>query len=161
MKNNINPTMKFTNRPNVLSLLVCALPLLALGGGCASGVKFAEYRATVPPPAEGYARIWFYRPSAFGAAVQPAVKLDDQQVGRAVPHGFFHVETPPGTHEVSTATEWKHKKPVTVTTNADSYIRLNMAMGLFVGHVIPEEMPESKATNQMNKLHLITKEAKK
>ena len=129
--------------------------LAAFAVGCASGTKFSEYRASAPPVPEGYGRVWFYRPSAMGAVVQPDVKLDDQVVGSAVPHGFFHVEIKPGEHQVSAATEWKHQKPITVTTNGDSYMRRNMMIGLFVGHVIPEVMPEAKATNQMNGLHFM------
>jgi len=136
------------------------MPLLALLTGCAGGVKYSEYRPTVAAPAQGYGRIWFYRPSAMGAGVQPAVKLDGQQVGNAVPHGYFHVETQPGPHTVSTTTEWTHKTPLTVSTNGDSYIRLNMMIGLLVGHVIPKEVAESKATNDMKNLHLVTKEPK-
>ena len=136
-------------------LMTCFLAIFAVG--CASGVKFSEYRATVPPPPEGYGRVWFYRPSALGAAIQPAVKLDDQPIGNAVPKGFSHYETLPGIHEVSATTEMKHKITITVTTNTDNYVRLNMMMGLFVGHVLPREVPEHQATNDMKNLHLITK----
>lgn len=87
---------------------------------------------------------------------QRDAKLDDQ-VGSAVPHSFFHVETKPGEHQMSATTEWKHQKPITVTTNGDSYVRLKMMVELFVGHVIPEVMPETKATTQMNGLHLSSK----
>lgn len=140
--------------------LLSALLLLVLMSGCASGTKYSEYRPTMPPPAEGFGRVWFYRPSAFGAAIQPAVKLDDQSVGRAVPRGFFHVETRPGLHRISATTEWKHKAEINVSTNSDTYVRLDMAMGLFAGHVIPKEVPEAKATNDLKNLHLTTKEAK-
>ena len=75
---------------NITSLLTAGC-LAILAAGCASGPKYSEYRCTVPAPSQGSGRIWFYRPSAVGAAVQPAVKLDGQQVGNAVPHGFFHV----------------------------------------------------------------------
>ena len=131
-----------------------AVGLVIFAVGCSSGPKFSDYRPTVSHPAEGNGRIWFYRPSALGAAIQPSVKLDDQVVGSAVPHGFFHVETLPGKHTVSCTTEWTHKTSINVTTNVDSYVRLNMAMGLFVGHVIPNEVPEAKATNEMKNLHL-------
>lgn len=124
--------------------------------GCASGPKFSDYRSTVSPPEEGYGRIWFYRPSAFGAAVQPAINLDNRTVGNAVPHGFFHVETPPGAYTVSATTEWTHQISINVTTNEESYVRLNMMIGLFVGHVIPEEVPESQAIKEMQDLHLAT-----
>ena len=121
--------------------------------GCASGPKFSEYRSTVSPPTAGNGRIWFYRPSALGAAVQPSVKLDNQAVGTAAPHGFFFADTQPGSHEVSCTTEWTDKTSLTVTTNIDSYVRLDIAMGFFVGHVIPKEVPETKATNEMKNLH--------
>lgn len=133
-------------------LLASGLAIFAVG--CASGPKFSEYRLTVPPPPAGQGRIWFYRPSALGAAVQPAVKLDDQVVGNAVPHGYFHVETLPGEHTVSATTEWTHKISINVNTNEDSYVRLSMMIGLFVGHVIPKEVPESQGTNDMKNLHL-------
>jgi len=141
----------------LISLLLLTSLLAIFASGCASGVKFPEYCATVPPPPEGTGRVWFYRPSGLGAAVQPAVKLDDQTVGSAVPYGFFHMETQPGTHEVSATTEWKHKTSIVVTTNSDSYVRLNMMMGLFVGHVIPKEVAESQALKDMKNLHLVTK----
>src|ERR1051326_1390723 len=76
--------------------LLTTLPSALLAGGCASGPKYSQYRPTLPPAPTGFGRVWFYRPSAMGAGVQPAVKLDDQVVGNAVPHGFFHVETLPG-----------------------------------------------------------------
>ena len=130
--------------------------LSVIAVGCASGPKYSEYRPTVAPPAEGCGRIWFYRPSALGAAVQPAVNLDDRSVGNAVPHGFFHVETLPGEHTVSCTTEWTHKISINVTTNTDSYVRLNIMMGLFVGHIVPKEVSQAEAVEDMQDLHLAT-----
>lgn len=138
----------------MIKTLLFTAALAVLATGCASGPKFSAYRPTVPPPGNGLARIWFYRPSAFGAAVQPAVNLDGQSVGNAVPHGFFHVETLPGPHTVSCTTEWTHKVDLNVTTNEDSFVRLSMMMGLVVGHVIPKEVPESQAVKEMENLHL-------
>jgi Protein of unknown function (DUF2846) len=139
---------------NLLKTFAVAVGLAVFAVGCASGPKFSAYRSTVSPPAAGDGRIWFYRPSSFGTAVQPDVKLDSKTVGRAVPHGFFYADTQPGVHEVSASTEWTHKTSLTVTTNVDSYVRLEMMLGLVVGHVIPKEVPEAKATNEMNNLHL-------
>ena len=138
---------------NLVRSIVMGVGLAAIATGCASGPKFSEYRATVSPPVAGNGRIWVYRPSALGMAVQPDVKLDDRAVGNAVPHGFFHVDTQPGNHQVSVTTEWKHETPLTVATNMDSYVRLEMMMGLFVGHVIPKEVPEAQAVKEMKNLH--------
>jgi len=60
----------------------------------------------------------------------------------------------PGEHTVSCTTEWTHKVTINVSTNADSYVRLNMMMGLFIGHVVPKEVPESEAVQDMQNLHL-------
>jgi hypothetical protein len=139
---------------NRIKVLAMAVGLALLAVGCASGPKYSDYRPTVSPPAEGFGRIWFYRPSVLGAAVQPAVNLDDRSVGNAVPQGYFHVETMPGEHTVSCTTEWTHKVTINVSTNADSYVRLNMMMGLFIGHVVPKEVPESEAVQDMQNLHL-------
>ncbi len=139
---------------NMIKPLLFAAGLVIFAAGCASGPKFSEYRPTVSPPATGDGRIWFYRPSAFGAAVQPAVNLDGGSVGNAVPHGFFYVDTRPGSHEVSCTTEWTHKASVNVESNQDKYVRLEIMMGLFVGHIVPKEVPESKALKEMNDLHL-------
>lgn len=121
--------------------------------GCASGPKFTEYRASLAPPVEGLGRVWFYRTTAFGAGVQPAVKLDGRKVGNAVPRGYFFADTQPGVHEVTATTEWKHKTSVSVSTNRESYVKLNMAPGFFVGHVIPTEVPQQKALKEMQNLN--------
>ncbi len=122
--------------------------------GCASGPKFSEYHQTAPPCPAGQGRIWFYRPAAAAAAVQPDVKLDGRVVGKAVPHGFFSADTTPGAHEVSATTEWTHKKQITVLPNCETYVQLNMAIGLFVGHIVPEEVPPEKALRKIENLHL-------
>ena len=137
----------------LIQLMAVAI-LVMVGAGCASGIKYAEYKRTVPPPMEGMGRVWFYRPSAFGMAVQPAVQLDGRPVGNAVPGGFFQVETVPGDHKVKCTTEWSHETSVNVATNMDSYVRLGMMIGLFVGHVIPEEVPQARAEKEMADLRL-------
>jgi hypothetical protein len=138
-----------TNLIRHIASLAVTLAVGTLLVGCASGPKYADYVATIKPPANGQGRIWFYRPSILGAAVQPDVKLDGKKVGSAVPQGFFIADTNPGVHEVSATTEWTHKNPVTVHPNADSYVRLNMMMGLFVGHVIPREVSPAEAREEI------------
>ena len=137
-----------------MKILLLAASLAVLVTGCASGPKFSVYRPTVTPPANGDGRIWFYRPSALGAAVQPSVNLDGNSVGNAVPHGFFFTDTSPGPHVVSCTTEWTHKTTVDVKAHQESYVRLDMMLGLFIGHVIPREVPEAKALQDMQNLHL-------
>ena len=89
-----------------------------------------------------------------GMALQPAIQLDNREVGNAVPHGFFHAEVLPEEHTMKCMTEWSNETSLNVTTNKDSYVRLEMMMGLFVGHVIPKEVSESEAADEMKDLHL-------
>jgi len=128
--------------------------LAATAAGCASGPRYDEYRAQLKPPGPGLGRVWFYRTSVLGLAVQPRVRLDDVDAGYAVPGGFFKVDVQPGDHVVKCTTEWTHQASIMVSTNQDSYVRLGMMMGLFVGHVVPEEVSESAATEEMRHLHL-------
>jgi len=142
---------------NVFRALTCSSLLLALFmiTGCASGPKFSEYAKTVPKVKQGEGRIWFYRPSGMGAAIQPAVMLNEQKVGIAQPKGFFYVDRPAGAYEVKCKTEWSHKCNFTLAPQDTKYVRLNMMLGLFVGHVLPREVPEQVALKQMQPLHLM------
>jgi len=121
--------------------------------GCASGPRYSDYRVKVPPLAAGMGRIWFYRHSVvFGDAMDPAIKLDGTKVGNSIPGSFFQVQTTPGTHEVSTSTEATYKTTVTVSTNADSYIKCHILPGILVGRVVPAVVNEAEAVQEMEGL---------
>jgi hypothetical protein len=78
------------------ALLAAVLPVLLIAG-CASGPKYTEVMSTIPSLTPPQGRIYFYRPSALGAAVQPDIKLNGQKVGTAKPHGFYFVDRGPAT----------------------------------------------------------------
>jgi hypothetical protein len=119
---------------SLLFIASCA----ALMTGCASGPRFNDVKATFPAVGPDAGRIYFYRDSVAGAAVQPSVKLNDEEVGMAKPRGFFYVDRPPGTYEVSTTTEVKRSLSLTLDKGQTRYVRFNIAIGFFVGHVYPE-----------------------
>ena len=122
--------------------------------GCASGPEYSQYRPTVPPLATGMGRIWFYRHSVlFGDAINPAVKLDGTKIGNSIPGGFFQVQTTPGVHEVSTATEATYTTTVAVSTNADSYIKFHVVPGALTYRVVPAVVDETNAIPEMQGLH--------
>ncbi len=122
-----------------LTKLFLVLIVLVIFGGCAtSGPKFTELFPTISNLTPDTGRIYFYRASIFGAAIQPEVKLNSEVIGRAVPNGFFYVERKPGTYEVMTSTEVDRKLSLTLDKSQIRYVRLNISMGFFVGHVYPE-----------------------
>ncbi len=114
-------------------LLAAAALAIMCASACASGPAFSEFQATMPTlkPADG--RLWFYRTSALGAAVQPDVKLNGETVGKSVAGGFFYVDRSPGQYKASASTEAERDLSLTLGAGEQKYIRMEPQMGLFVG----------------------------
>jgi hypothetical protein len=138
---------------NTLGLVLTATIILT---GCSTpGPKFTDYRATLPPPAEGMSRIWFYRNSVFfGDGMVPYIKLDGTNVVRSVPDTFYQTEVAPGLHKVSVSTETTKEVMVNVRTNEDAYVNFYILPGVLVGRVVPTVVLEPDALRSMEKLTL-------
>jgi hypothetical protein len=131
--------------------IVAVAVLAVAAAGCAtSGAKFAEMAAAMDVAVKpGTGRIYFYRTTVLGAAVQPDVRLNGEVVGSAVPRGFFFVDRPAGNYEVTTATEVERKLTFTLEDGQTRYVRLNISMGFFVGHVYGELVDEAKGRSEI------------
>ncbi len=140
-----------TRRSVLVVALLWALPL----AGCASGPKYTEVISTLPALAPPRGRIYFYRPSAFGAAVQPDIHLNGQKVGTAKPHGFYFVDRAAGNYEVTAATETEKKLTFTLEPRQERYVRLKMQFGIVVGRVIPELVDRAEAEEELKGLSFI------
>lgn len=128
---------------------------VALLTGCATGKKFSEAKSTLPPLAPDQGRIYFYRVTALGAAVQPPVKLNGEKIGNAKPGGFFFTDRAPGNYQVETSTEVKRQLSLTLEKQQTRYVRLNLAMGFFVGHVFPELVDDATGEKEIAKCKLV------
>lgn len=124
-------------RPMVLLGVAVAVTSLV---SCASGPSYAEMKSKLPPVAKGQGRVFVYRTSSIGAAVQPQVKIDDQVVGTSMGQGFFYTDQSAGTHEVSIATEAKYTAPVNVQAGQPSYVECRVQMGVLVGRIVPSQV---------------------
>jgi hypothetical protein len=133
--------------------LFTLLLALTLTGCATSGAKFSEMKASMPSLAADSARIYLYRTAILGAAVQPQVKLNGEAIGKAVPRGFFYVDRPAGAYEVSTSTEVKRNLSLTLEKGQTRYVRLNISMGFFVGHVYPELVEDAEGAAQIANCH--------
>lgn len=133
------------------------LILFVLVGGCATGPKFAEIAPTLTKSAPDMGRIYIYRSTALGAAIQPEVKLNGEVVGRAVPHGFFYVDRKPGNYEILTSTEVDRKLSLTLDKGQTRYVRLNISLGFFVGHVYPELVDPETGEKEIQELSYVGK----
>lgn len=140
-----------------LPVAMIALVVSMLLAGCAtSGPKFSEMSAAISqPPAPGSGRIYFYRTTVLGAALQPEVRLNGQVVGRAVPRGFFFVDRSAGNYEVSTSTEVERKLTLTLEPGQVRYVKFNVSMGFFVGHVYGELVEDAKGASEIPDTHYV------
>jgi len=126
-----------------------------LFSACASGTKFSEMRATMPAARPDMGRIYFYRTALVGMAVQPEVRLNGEKVGKAVPNGFFYVDRPAGNYQVVTETEVEKKLTFTLEPGQVRYVRLDISMGFFVGHVYGLLVDETKAKSEIASMNYI------
>lgn len=133
-------------------MVVLVLASVSLLFSCAAtGPKFFEYSPQMHSLDPEMGRIFFFRPSSFGAALKPDVLLNGEKVGKAVSWGFFYVDRPAGEYEVLTATEVKRKVTFILEKGSTRYIRFSTNMGFFVGHVYGELVDETTAMEQIGK----------
>jgi len=137
-----------------------AVGMVLLLSGCATGAKYEEVKSTIPALAPSEGRIYFYRPSALGAAVQPDIKLNGQKVGTAKPHGFYFVDRAPGNYEVSAATETEKKLTFTLAAGQERFVRLKIQIGLLVGRIVPELVDRTEAEGELKDLSFIAEPLK-
>jgi len=129
--------------------------LLLLLTGCATGAKYTEVVSTLPTLSPSQGRIYFYRPSALGTAVQPDIKLNGEKVGTAKPHGFYFVDRAPGNYEVTAATETEKRLTFTLQPAQERFVRLRIVIGVLVGRIIPELVDKEEAEKDLRNMSYI------
>jgi len=140
------------------SLSLVLFVSLFLGGCATTGPKFTELSSQISNINPDLGRIYFYRTSVLGAAIQPKVKLNGEGIGKAVPNGFFYADQVPGNYEIMTSTEVDRKLSLTLDGGQTRYVRLNISMGFFVGHVYPELVDLDVGTKEIQNCRYIGKE---
>ena len=134
---------------NLSKLLFVIMVSVVLGGCATTGPKFTEMEPSISAKNPETGRIYLYRTAILGAAIQPQVKINGEVIGKAVPNGFFYVDEQPGNYEILTSTEVDRKLSLTLEKGQTRYVRLNIAMGFFVGHVYPELIEPETAQNEI------------
>jgi hypothetical protein len=122
----------------VIKLSVLVAILVVLSACAATGPKFSQMQSTLPELKPDVGRIFFYRVGSFGAAVQPAILLNGNEVGKSFPNGFFYVDRPPGNYEVSCSTEVTRKATFVLDAGQTRFIKTRVGFGIMVGRVYPE-----------------------
>ena len=100
---------------------------------------YAVLHPSEPAIAEGQGRIYFYRDGGImGAAIQPTIYLNGETTGgRSKTGDYFYVDRAPGAYQVSTTTEKKESLDITLAAGQSLYVKTEMSMGFFAGHLQP------------------------
>lgn len=137
-----------------LAVVACA----ALLAACASGPKHAEVQSSIPVLKATEGRLYVYRSSSMlGAAIQPNVVVNGKVAGESKPGGFFFVDLPAGTVEVSTSTEVEKKLTLTLDAGQTRYVRTTIGFGLMVGRVYPELVDNAQGAKEIAETSYIGK----
>jgi uncharacterized protein DUF2846 len=136
-------------------LAVLAIAGFALLVACATGPKFDTVQSQIAPVPPGKARIFFYRSTSLGAAIQPDIKLNGTVVGKAEPNGVFYVDRDPGNMEVITGSEVDKKLTFTAGPGETRYVRAAVGLGIVVWRIIPELVSEAEARKEIADLAYI------
>jgi hypothetical protein len=128
---------------------------LLLASCATSGPKYSEMADSTPPITGSNGRVYIYRTSALGAAIQPDVRLDGNVVGKAVPKGFFYADLAAGNHRIATSTEVERELTFYIDEEQTRFVRLDVSMGFFVGHVYPNLVEPDKAKSEIKDCHYI------
>jgi len=134
---------------SILKLFLFVMVVFMLGGCATTGPKFTEFAPSISNMAPDTGRIYIYRPSSLGAAVRPDVKLNGEVIGEAISYGFFYVDRTPGNYEIMTSTEVSRKLSMTLDKGQTRYVRLNISIGFFVGHVYPELVEDEEGKKEI------------
>ncbi|SFM98773.1 DUF2846 domain-containing protein [Variovorax sp. OV329] len=135
-----------------LSWMGMAAAALCLVGCGATGPRYMEIEGKLPPLEKEQGRVFFYRASALGAAVQPEVRLNGQLVGTSQPNSFFFVDRPAGEYRASAKTETEATLNVKVQPMAVSYVAMGIGFGLLVGRPTFSMVSEAQARAELPSL---------
>jgi len=121
-------------------------------GGCASGPQFNTVQNSIAPLAAGKGRIFIYRSTSLGAAVQPDIHLNGTVVGTSKGNGIFYVDHDPGNIEVVIGTEVE--KHLTFTLNAGDvrYVKCGVELGILAARIVPTLVDAKDAAKEINDL---------
>lgn len=126
--------------------------LATVVSGCASGPKYSEIKNSIPALDPEQGRIFFYRPSAIGAAIQPNILVNGSVVGEMVPLGFFYVDRSPGNYVVTARTESEATLQLTLQPSQTQYVKGSISLGILVGRPNLSLVDQTNALIEMQDL---------
>lgn len=139
--------------------VVLGVFVLAILTGCAS-VKMEPKEASdkakqFAAPTTNMAGLYIYRDSFVGKALKKDLWIDGKCIGESGPDVFFYTEVTPGTHTLSTESEFSPNDLVVMLDAGKNYFyRQFIKMGLIKGGANLEAVPEADGKSAVLKLEL-------
>ncbi len=123
--------MKFKN---VFSYWLTALLVLS---ACTTAPPCVEPANTIQPLSADHGRIYFYRVTTEANIIRPAVRIDGEPTGRAIPKEFFYVDLAAGNYEISASTIEKYDLDLELAAGDEKYVRLDARVSVASWYVRP------------------------
>lgn len=142
------------------SFLVLMLIATSYLMGCAATVPMASIeedsiKKQFKKPSKGAAGIYVYRDSSLGFALAKEVYIDDVLLGETAAMTYFYKEVSPGSHKISTESEFSNNDLViSVKKGKNYFVNQFIKMGLFVGGAGLEQVSESVGQNGVRQCRL-------
>ncbi len=135
--------------------LIAILPIFLTG--CVSveksSVSSSLYAKEFNTPPKGYAGLYIYRNTMYGASLKKSLYVDGRYIGETDRNCFFYRLVKPGIHFLQTESEFSENS---LRLNAEEgmnyYINQRIKMGVFVGGASLRKIPENKAQRYIRKL---------
>lgn len=138
------------------SLIGSVVMATALMTGCASGPKYAEVAKSIPTLKADQGRVFFLRSSsAFGVALRPDIRLNNEVVGTSQAGGFFYVDRPAGRYVAATSTETENTLSFVLDAGEVKYVRTSTSLGFLAGHMVPTLETPAVAEKELPELSYI------
>ncbi len=117
--------------------------------GCASvpmaSVDTDKAKKTFSAPAEGKSGLYVYRNSSFGTALKKTVSLDGSVIGESAANTYFYKEVAPGTHVISTESEFSDNQiSIDFKQGVNYFVHQYIKVGVFVGGAGVEAVSEEE-----------------
>jgi Protein of unknown function (DUF2846) len=129
--------VRLTTTLSRLSLFILILALAVLAGCASVPMATKEQDASAKAfsiPAPDKAGLYIYRDSFVGQALRKVVSIDGKVVGTTANKTYFFLELAPGSHTLTTESEFGDNSLVLQASGGTNYyVRQYIKMGVFVG----------------------------
>jgi hypothetical protein len=78
-------------------------------------------------------------------------------IGSSAAKGFYFVDKAPGTYKMMTSTEVDRSLSFILEAEQTRFVRLNISMGFFVGHVYPELVENAVGQKEIQECSYVKK----